>query len=384
MNTIAQIGIDCVGCRSCEQSCPQKCIHMVENEEGFLYPMIHMDSCIRCGICFRSCPVSVERKTTGKPLQVHAFRAKDSNRLFHSASGGAADIATKAVLDKNGVVYGAAYDHDLKVSHIEVTETSEAKRLQSSKYVQSDIGNTYRQAKLKLQEGHIVLFTGTPCQIAGLYSFLDKTYENLFTIDLVCHGVPSPLLFQKYLEWYGNKIGKKVESYNFRSKQKWGWGTRYLVKTKTKIKTNILSLDRYGKHFMLGDCYRESCYRCRFANTNRPADLTIGDFWGIEKSHPDFSSHLGVSVVLTNTKNGQRLLDWMKKDADIIPATLDEALVKQGNLIHPTKRPTMRDSFYLNLAKDDFIDKLHVGLQLKERIKSILPRDIVAMIKKFT
>ena len=154
-------------------------------------------------------------------------------------------------MDKNGVVYGAAYDHDLKVSHIEVTETSEAKRLQSSKYVQSDIGNTYKQAKLKLQEGHIVLFTGTPCQIAGLYSFLDKTYENLFTIDLVCHAVPSPLLFEKYLEWYGNKIGEKVESYNFRSKQKRGWGTQYLVKTKTKIKTNILSLDRYGKHFML-------------------------------------------------------------------------------------------------------------------------------------
>lgn len=382
MNTISHIGTDCVGCRSCEQSCPKKCIEMVENIEGFSYPVINKNICINCGVCLKSCPVSVERNEIGHPIEVYAFRAKNSSRLFHSASGGAADTAAKVVLEENGVVYGAAYDSCLSVHHIEVTDDIGRKKLQSSKYVQSDTESTFLQAKHQLEKGRTVLFTGTPCQIAGLYSFLNGEYESLYTVDLVCHGVPSPLLFKKYIEWRGKKMGGKIVSFNFRSKHKKGWGTQYQTKTKTKTKTSILSLDRYGKHFMEGDCYRECCYHCRFANTNRPADLTVGDFWGIEKSHPEFSSFLGVSMVLVNTEKGRKLLDKMKIDAEIIEATLEEVLYRQGNLIRPTKRPAARDSFYHKLNEENYIEKLRVGFQLKERIKAILPRRFIVMVKK--
>lgn len=255
---------------------------------------------------------------------------------------------------------------------------SDLPQIQSSKYVQSDTGNTYSQVQNDLLAGKTVLYTGTPCQIDGLHSFLKKDYENLYTIDLICHGVPSPKFFKKYLEFQNKQTDGKIIYYNFRSKDKRGWGTQYLLKTKTKT----LSLDRYGKHFMKGDCYRESCYQCEYANIHRVGDLTIGDFWGIGKSHPDFYSEKGVSSVFVNTEKGRRLFDSIKDEAWVINATLEEAMVKQGNLVHPTKRPLERDTFYRDTNCGDFIDNLNVGLQLKDRVKSIIPRNLVRILKQ--
>ena len=241
------------------------------------------------------------------PQKVWALRNKNDADIMRSASGGAADSAAKTVLQMGGVVYGATYDEHLAVSHIEVTNEAEKEKLQSSKYVQSDPKDTYTKARQRLAGGKTVLFTGTPCQIAGLYAFLGSDHENLYTIDLICHGVPSPKFFKKYLEYQNKKMAGRVIYFNFRSKDKRGWGTQYLLKTKTKTKTKILSLDRYGKHFMDGDCYRESCYQCAYANTSRVGDLTVGDFWGISKSHPNFNSTKCVSSVFVNTEKGQKL-----------------------------------------------------------------------------
>lgn len=173
----------------------------------------------------------------------------------------------------------------------------------------------------------------------------------------------------------------RVIYFNFRSKDKRGWGTQYLLKTKTKTKTKVLSLDRYGKHFMDGDCYRESCYQCVYANTNRVGDLSVGDFWGIAKSHPDFNSRRGVSSVFVNTEKGQWLFDQMKGLADIQVATLEDGMVKQGNLVKPSTRPTSRDEFYNNIDEPGFVKRLRVGIQLKERIKCVLPNELIQKIK---
>ena len=385
METIAKIGMDCVGCRSCEQSCPLKCITIKENSEGFLYPVIAEDVCVKCGLCLKKCPINKTEKEEHHPLEAYALKAKDKSFLFNSASGGASGVAVKAVLDQGGYAYGAAYDENFSVSHIEVSDEEGRKRIQSSKYVQSDLKDTFSKAKARLESGKMVLFTGSPCQIAGLYAFLGRNYDNLYTIDLICHGVPSPKFLQKYFEYQERRMKGSIIYFNFRSKDKRGWGTQYLLKTKTKtkIKTKILALDKYGKHFMDGDCYRESCYQCKFANLNRPADLTVGDFWGINRCHSEFSSALGVSSVVVNTENGKKLLDLMRVDSEIIPVTLDEVLIKQHNLQQPTLRPLTRDNFYFEIDDERFIKKIKVGLRIKERVKSIIPSKVVEKLKQY-
>lgn len=383
MRNISDVKNSCVGCQSCEQICPSKAIAMKANEEGFLYPYVDEEKCLNCSLCVKHCPTQSLNNNTANPRAVYAFREKNDAQIMQSASGGVGVLAAQKIIEKGGVAYGAAYDEHFNVKHIRVDVLKDLPKIQSSKYVQSDMNNAYSQVLSDLRDGKIVLFSGTPCQIDGLRFFLGKEYENLYTLDLICHGVPSPKFFKKYLEYQNKQEKEKVIYFNFRSKDKRGWGTQYLLKTKTKTKTKTLSLDRYGKHFMAGDCYRECCYQCAYANIHRVGDLTIGDFWGIGKSHPEFYSEKGVSSVFVNTVKGQLLFDIIKDDALVIDATLEEAMVKQGNLIHPTKRPQKRDAFYTNIDRDNFIENLKVGLQLKNRIKSALPRKLVFLLKKY-
>lgn len=382
MNNISFVQDQCVGCRSCEQVCPKQCIAIKPTTEGFLYPVVDENQCVQCRRCVQACPTQNTQMHRHEPQSVWAFRNRNEDEIMRSASGGAADVAANVALQKDGVVYGAAYDENFAVRHIEVTGQEQRERLQSSKYVQSDIHDCYSKARSMLREGRIVLFTGTPCQIAGLYAFLGGDQPNLYTVDLICHGVPSPKLFAKYLQYQNRQMKSRVLYYNFRSKDKRGWGTRYLLKTNSKSKTNTLSLDRYGKHFMVGDCYRESCYQCSYANTNRVADITVGDFWGILRCHPEFFSEKGVSSVLVNTDKGAELFKLMQEQGEILQATLDEGLIKQGNLVRPTRRTSARDVFYQGIDRVDYIDNMKVGLQMKERLKAVMPPWLVILIKK--
>lgn len=381
MANISTIQNKCYGCRSCEQICPQNSICMKPSKEGFIYPVVDENTCIHCGLCLKACPVKQVKMHRNQPYSLYAFKNKNHEEIMRSASGGAADVAASVVLRQNGVVYGAAYDDNFVVKHIEVTDNSAKERLQSSKYVQSDINDCYSKAKAMLNDGRKVLFIGTPCQIAGLYAFLGREDKNLYTMDLICHGVPSPKFFEKYLIYQRSEMKGNIMYYNFRSKDKRGWGTQYLIKTKTKTKTKTLSLDRYGKHFMNGDCYRESCYQCPYANMDRVGDITIGDFWGIAKSHPEFNSSKGVSSVFINSEKGMCLFEQMKCYAEIEEATLEEGMVKQHNLVRPSDRPIARDFFYNNIDEPGFITDLKVGLQLKARLKSLLPNKLIQKLK---
>lgn len=381
MENISAIGQRCFGCKSCEQSCPRHCITMEENAEGFWYPAVDEKSCVDCGKCLKACPAADPSVHRSQPRSVWAWRNRSDADLMRSASGGAADSAARAVLEMGGRVFGAAYDENLTVGHIELKSDSEREKIQSSKYVQSDPGDSYSRVKARLLAGKSVLFTGTPCQIAGLYAFLGGDAPGLYTVDLICHGVPSPKLFQKYIEYWSRRDGRVI-SFNFRAKAGRGWGTQYQIKTKTRIRTGTLALDRYGKHFMDGDCYRQCCYQCPYANTQRTGDLTVGDFWGIGKSHPDFDSPKGVSSVFVNTPKGEELLEKMRPFGLAEPASLEQAMVKQGNLVKPTVRPEARNTFYREIDRPGYIESLRVGLQMKERVKAALPAGMVRWLKK--
>lgn len=381
MKNVSMIGNDCVGCRSCELVCPVGAILMKQSEEGFLYPQVQKDTCIECGLCLRKCAQSYKTERQG-PLEIYALKNKDSQRVQRSASAGASDIAANIVLEHDGVVFGAAYGERFYVEHVMVTDKSDLGRLQSSKYVQSDLRKTFLEAKQQLDAGRQVLFTGTPCQIDSLHTYLGKEYDNLYTIDLICHGVPSPKLFEAYMAHLEQKMGGEIVEFNFRSKEKRGWGTQQVVRTRTKTRSKSLQLERYGKHFMGGDCYRECCYTCKYANTNRVGDLTIGDFWAINKFHPEFYSSDGVSVVFVNSKKGQELFEQIKRQAEVLTSRMEAALSGQGNLVRPTRRPAARDFFYKGIDEPGYIESLKVGLQMQERIKAALPRALFLKLKQ--
>ena len=378
----------CTGCRACEQLCPKQCISMKSNQEGFLVAEIDESVCINCGLCQKRCPQN-NMPEKYSPIKVLAVRYKKDMELKESASGGAfVALAHQVLGQQDGVVFGAAYGEDWKVGHISVRKEEDLYKLQGSKYVQCDTQHTYSEVKALLNEGKKVLFSGTPCQIGGLRGFLRKDYDNLFTVDLICHGVPSPKLFQKYIEWLGTETKGKILYYNFRDKTG-GWGLGYKAKTntktKTKTKTKTANLDPYYYHFLKGDTYRECCYRCRYCTQERISDITIGDYWGIEQEHPKFYSTKGVSVMMLNTDKALGCFEQVKPLFYTQDSTFEQASRKNHNLLSPTKRTLLRDTVYNHLddknAEEYFNTVLKAPNRLTDRIKDLLPMRLKLILK---
>lgn len=382
MNKITE---KCTGCRTCENVCPKHAISFVADKEGFLIPDVDSASCIDCGLCQKRCPQNGYEQWT-EPADVYAVRDKDDEELFQSASGGAfAVIAHDAIEQDHGIVFGAAYiDDELHVGHVSVHNVADLCKLQSSKYVQSNTFETFAEVKRYLDDVRKVVYCGTPCQIAGLKSFLHKDYDNLLTIDIICHGVPSPLLFEKYLEWLSIKKSKVI-SYDFRDKSK-GWGLKYKVKTKTRIEVLSGVLDPYYYHFLEGNTYRECCYNCRYCRKERVGDITIGDYWGIEKEHPNFFSTKGVSCVLVNTPKGMEAFELVKEKHYCIESSFDQVALHNGNLLHSTKRNEIRNHIYDGIrgksVSQFFCENMVYPRSLKAIVKSLIPSRIKMFLKK--
>ena len=355
--------LSCTGCQCCRQLCPAGAITMEEDPEGFPAPVIDQQKCTGCGLCAERCP-SNRGPALQKPRRVVGARyVRDDSRLAESSSGGACyALAERFLTDGNAIVFGAALDQDNICRHIGISDISELHRLQGSKYVQSDIGDTYRQAEQALRAGKRVLFTGTPCQIAGLYQYLGTQYENLFTVDLICHGVPSPALFRLYVQYLEEKeLGGKIVYFNFRSKAKRGWGAgTFLAKTKARTQIILKHNNRYMLAFSRNNCLRECCYRCQYARAERVADITVGDFWGVKKTHPEFYDRRGCSVCLINTPKGERLAGILMETCSTIDAMSDEVLSYNPNLSHPSSRPDSRDHLLRDIRSrgtDIFLQK---------------------------
>jgi coenzyme F420-reducing hydrogenase beta subunit len=379
----------CTGCKACGQRCPVQAISFPQTEEGFLYFNIDQQVCIDCGLCRKICPQNSE-KAFHKPITVWGARLKDSKTLFNSASGGAFVGIAQYILEIGGVVYGSAYEDDFNVKQIRVDKAEHLIKLQSSKYTSSDTADTYSSVKKDLHKGLTVLYSGTGCQIAGLRSFLGREYDRLFTIDVICHGVTSQVIFRKYINWLQQKVIKdKIIQYNFRSKVT-GWGLDYTIKTKTKTKTKTISCNRdpYYFHFLKGDMYRECCYECKYARKKRISDFTIGDFWGIEKVNRKFYSSEGVSCILVNTPKAERLHQKISSKFYEFKTTFNDVAKENHNLILPTLRPSNRDLIYKMMAElstDEFFGRyLMPKRTFKTFIKLLLPKWLLLIIKNKT
>ncbi len=348
------INKECSGCRACENICPKNSISFVENDEGFLIPTIDENTCINCGLCYKKCPqlnsVNILESFKLSKQEVYASKAKDKGILLESSSGGVFTIIAMEIIKNNGVVFGCTFDENFVARHIAVKTVEDLEKLRGSKYVQSNTMKTFLETKEYLKKGIPVLYSGTPCQIAGLRAFLGKSYDKLITIDLICHGVPSPKLFSEYLADFESKNDEKIEKYDFRYKEKTGSSKCNRIITNKKTRAYVYQCDSYYKSFSDEKTYRECCYSCKYTNTKRIGDITIGDYLGYELFHPERDSSLGISVVLVNTIIGKKIFDKVKDTyLTTYNSTLDEAIYKQYTLKKPSKRPSCRSEFYKDL-----------------------------------
>ena len=374
----------CCGCGACAQICPKKAISLIEDEEGFLYPKIDKKKCINCGLCKKVCPFINYKVNEKKEYpKAYAVKNKKTDDVLKSSSGGVFIALAKHIINEKGVVFGVAYDKDNNVIHIAVDNTKDLIKLQGSKYVQSNILNTFNEVKENLLKDKKVLFSGTPCQIRGLKNFLMKDYENLITCDLVCHGVPSQKLFNKYLSYLENKYNKKIRNYDFRNKEKKGWGLiSKVIFEDNSIKYINSDFDPYYSNFLDCNTYRESCYNCKFASTTRSSDITLADYWGILSIHNSFYDKNGVSLILINSEKGNKYLDKIKNDISIIETDLNYAISKNKNLKQSSIRPNKRTEIYKNIDKEEDIDYVKNNLTYKVTLKKVIKILIPNKLKK--
>jgi coenzyme F420-reducing hydrogenase beta subunit len=346
---------ECCGCTACMSICPQQAITMIADEEGFLYPSINQELCIECDLCKKVCPFSDNYRISSnydQPL-VYAAKHKDDNVRMNSSSGGMFTAISDYILDIDGVIFGAAFDENFVVRHQRAETVEERNKFRGSKYVQSNLVGVFKDIKNELNKGRTVLFTGTPCQNAGLRSYLNKNYDNLYLCDIVCHGTPSPLIFENYKSFMQKKYKSRIKEFSFRDKLL-GWrsqavGIQFINQ---KAYTKEASEDIFYRLFLTNMILRESCYNCKFCNFSRPSDITIADFWGIEKSMPDFDDNTGVSLVLTNSTKGQELFERISKNLYYRESNTMDCL--QHNLDTPSQPSPRRDKFWQDYKNKGF------------------------------
>lgn len=334
---------NCCGCTACLHTCPVQCIAMQEDEEGFLYPVINEASCIHCHKCETVCPVQKLENRDGETAAYVGYCRNEAVRE-KSSSGGIFSVLAEWILQQNGVVFGAAFDRDFEVCHIAIETKAELEKLRGSKYVQSRLGNAYPEVKQYLEMGRKVLFTGTACQIAGLKSYLNQPYENLYTVDVLCHGVPSPKIWRMYLAHQQKQHSAPVKQIGFRDKRH-GWN-KYSVTMGfdgTKSYSVPFFEDPYMKMFLGNLNLRPSCYACRFKEIPRITDMTIGDSWGIERVLPDLGDDKGVCVILIHSQKGGRMLQEVQEKLITWEAELDEVLPptadsRKSVAMHPNRK----------------------------------------------
>lgn len=367
---------ECCGCTACMNICPVKAIKMAPDEEGFVYPVINQELCVDCGRCRKVCQFQNEVEVKGKleEVQVYAVKHKSYEIRMQSTSGGFYSALSDSILDKSGSVFGVKFDDNFKVVHSKANDFYERNKYRGSKYVQSDLKDVFNDVQNELKQGNTVLFTGTGCQVAGLRKFLTDTktsIDKLITNDVVCHGASSPLLWKDYLKFIQKK--NKLSSYTFRDKEK-GW-RGYNVKVEYengKIKINSADIRIFAKLFSSNLILRPSCYNCKFTNLNRPSDVMMGDFWGIEKAMYEIDDNRGVSLFIINTSKGKNVFEKIKGNLEVWESNTLDCL--QPNLIRPTKRPQKRDDFWKDYYKHGFeyIAKKYAGYNLKGIIKKNL------------
>ncbi len=410
---------DCCGCNACVQRCPKRCIVMQEDAEGFLYPKVDENLCIDCGLCEKVCPM-LNLDEPNEPQQVLAVKNRNEEERIKSSSGGVFIALAKQTLAKGGVVFGAVFDENWEVKHTWAETIEGVYPMMGSKYLQSRIEDSFKDAERFLRQGREVLFTGSPCQIAGLRKFLRKEYDNLLAVDFICHGVPSPGVWRRYLQeemqdlsarraaagkntvlFSSLNVMSAVSGIEFRDKTLHGWKKySFVVRQKSASKADPNSVllsyvhrdNPYMKGFLADIYLRPSCYDCQHKCGKSGSDLTIADFWGIDRLMPEFDDDKGVGLVLPNSGKGSKVF-FSLKDMESVKSNME--ILKIRNLSYrrsPHAHPK-RVLFYQEYANVKKVSKLvakYTAEPLQKRIESlltrtmnkILPTKAIKLIKK--
>ncbi|MHC1719544.1 MAG: Coenzyme F420 hydrogenase/dehydrogenase, beta subunit C-terminal domain [Clostridiaceae bacterium] len=350
---------DCTGCHACANACPEKCISMKDDKEGFLYPEVDGSRCTGCGLCEKVCPIC-NYPAGSSSMEAWACINRDEDIRSQSSSGGMFTLIAENILKDKGVVFGAAFTEEFWLKHSCTDSLEGLSRYRGSKYMQSEIGDTFGQVKTFLENGTKVLFSGTPCQITGLAAFLGKEYDNLISIDIICHGAPSPKVFRLYKNELEKKNGAVIKSFTFRCKEK-GWrkysisamfqnGKRYMADSRT---------DLYMRGFLQDIYLRPSCYHCRAKARDRVSDITIADFWGIDNIAPEMNDDKGTNLVLVHRKKGQDILEKLKEDIKIKQVDPEQALQYNFAAVRSVKYNEKREDFFSEIdLYEDSISEL--------------------------
>ena len=376
---------DCCGCGLCASICPKHCIEMIEDEEGFVYPKVNKDLCVNCDLCNKKCPIQSYSSENQKMSTCALAYSKNDETRKTSSSGGIFSEIALYILKQSGIVYGASLEEELKVKHIRIDNVEQLEKLKGSKYVQSEMNGVYIDVKKDLEYGKNVLFTGTPCEIAALNSFLKKDYNNLYTCDLICHGVPSYKILKKYLNELEEKQKSNVQKVFFRNKDD-GWANfrMKIFFENGHIYSCQANKDSYMKFFLKNASLRPSCYECKFSKIPRCADLTLGDYWGVEKVHPELKDDKGVSMIVINNDKGEELLSNINNSIVLKKGEDLNDFIKFNPCLCKSVSPNPNREKFFNdldkytmkeLEKKYFREKITVKYFLK-RIKNFMVRFI--------
>lgn len=358
---------DCCGCTACMYACPRNCISMKEDKEGFWYPSIDLSFCINCHLCEKVCPFNKDIPAK-ESIKIFAAKNLDDGVRMHSSSGGIFSLLAEKVIRQGGIVYGAMFGDSWEVKHGYVDSLEEMSLLRGSKYVQSHMEECFKSIKENLKN-KLVLFSGTPCQVLGLKLFLGKEYANLLTVDFVCHGVPSPKVWRKYLEetiayWSEGKKSvsshldsekKVIEKIEFRSKLT-GWKKYSFAITLSEMTTDgekksvllssIFYENSYMQAFLSDLSLRPSCYQCKCKNGRSKSDLTIADFWGADQYLPEMDDDKGISTLIINSQRGNDFLVDIKTRMEMIDINLMSGMIKNGGYKEMVSIPKKRTLFF--------------------------------------
>lgn len=335
----------CCGCGVCENICPKSAINMMENDEGFLYPQINHDLCVSCKKCEKHCPILCVEKVKLGEHEIHAYAVSlsDEDKLKKTASGGVSTALAEYMIQNNGIVYGVSYDdYYFSARHIRVAEASSIEKIMQTKYIQSVKANIYHLVQKDLWDDKKVLYTGTPCEVAALKTYLDKDYENLYTCELICHGPTNGKAQEMYINYLEEKESAKVKKFLVRSKCN-GWKTPTFEVELDNGKTIVEEFYRSEMGIIFSNFTRESCYNCQYKGNNKVADITVGDFWGITEES-EFWKEYGVSAVMAHSLKGEKLLHCIS-GVDIHECKYQEILDNNPMLERSRFRPHIRSKF---------------------------------------
>lgn len=345
----------CTGCTSCYNICSKKAINMEPDSKGFLYPKINDKLCVNCGLCKKVCPQN-NIINGHENMHVYAALVKDDQYRAKSTSGGVFGCLARFIIKHGGYVYGAILDTDMIVRHIEASNYNDLEKIYGSKYVQSQVGDIFKMVKMRLDSDELVLFSGTPCQVAGIKTFLGKDYENLILVDILCHGVPSPYILNKYVRSEEDKAQSKMVDIQFRSKRI-GWKKLYTVRRFLNNKEADWP-DTFVPGFLQNLYLRDSCYECKYTNIKRQGDITLGDFWGYKESSPEHieDDDRGISLVMINSKKGNKYLNKIHSKIALANRNIEDAKLGNPVLYKPCKKPIEYDSFWKDVYHMDWVD----------------------------